>query len=270
MCKRPLIRYHGGKWKLSDWVIANLPDHRVYVEPFSGAASVLLKKPRSTIEVINDKCSEITNLFAVVRDRGSELQRKLELTPYSRDEFDLSYLSTDDSVERARRLVVRASLGRSSASASKNAKASFRAYTGIKRKSAVQDWVNYPAALEAIISRLQGVIIENKDALSVMSNHDHIDTVHYVDPPYVSSTRDAGGDYRFEMNDAEHVALATFLASLKGMVVLSGYESDLYRDLYRGWRKVSRRTHADGAFDRVEVLWLSPNCVSRAPADMFA
>ncbi|MDH4602512.1 DNA adenine methylase [Pseudomonas syringae pv. papulans] len=254
---------------MSDWLISNLPDHRVYVEPFSGAASVLLKKPRSTVEVINDKCSEITNLFSVVRDRGSELQRQLELTPYSRDEFDLSYQASDDPLERARRLVVRASLGRSSASSSKSAKATFRAYTGIKRKSAVQDWVNYPAALEAIISRLKGVIIENKDALGVMSSHDHTDTVHYVDPPYLSSTRDAGGDYRFEMSDAEHESLGSFLANLKGMVVLSGYESDLYNDLYRGWRKVRKKTHADGAVGRVEVMWLSPNCISHAPVDMF-
>lgn len=270
MCKRPLIRYHGGKWKLSDWIIANLPEHRVYVEPFSGAASVLLKKPRSTVEVINDKCSEITNLFSVVRDRGVELQQKLELTPYSRDEFDLSYLPADDPMERARRLVVRASFGRASASSTKNAKATFRAYSGTKRKSTVQDWMNYPAALEAIITRLRGVIVENRDALNVMDGHDHVDTVHYVDPPYVSSTRDSGGDYRFEMTDAEHEKLAAFLSNLKGMVVLSGYESDLYEDLYRGWQKVIRKAYADGARERVEVLWLSPNCPSNSLFDMLA
>lgn len=263
MCSRPILRYHGGKWKLSSWIIEYLPSHRVYVEPFAGAASVLLKKRPSAVEVINDKCSDITNLFSVVRDRGDELRRALELTPYSRDEFDLSYQPADDPLERARRMIVRATLGRASASSTRESKSTFRAYSGTKRASTVQDWLNYPAALPAIIARLQGVIIENRDAMQVIADHDHVDTVHYVDPPYVMSTRDCTGqDYRHEMTDAEHVALAHHLREVKGMVVLSGYHSELYADLYGawGWTVVERKTYADGHAARTEVLWLSPNC----------
>lgn len=270
-CTRPILRYHGGKWRLADWIIAQLPAHRVYVEPFGGAASVLLRKPRAYAEVYNDLDGEICNLFMVARDRGEELRRALELTPFARDEFLLSWKATDDELERARRMVVRAFMGFGSAAATLGRGASevigggaaptgFRANSSRSGTTPARDWQNYPEALPAIIRRLQGVVIENRDAISVMRQHDSEQTLHYVDPPYVASTRDAGGDYVFEMNDEDHVALADALHGLKGMIVLSGYRSEMYDHLFRDWRRVERHARADGARPRVEVLWLSPNC----------
>ena len=33
---RPVVRWHGGKWRLAPWILAHLPPHRTYVEPFGG------------------------------------------------------------------------------------------------------------------------------------------------------------------------------------------------------------------------------------------
>jgi DNA adenine methylase len=151
-------------------------------------------------------------------------------------------------------------MGRDSASATMGRKSSFRLYVGDKRACTVNDWCNYPAALQSIISRLRGVAIENRDALKVMKTYDGKEVLHYVDPPYVHGTRDDGRDYRHEMDDSEHEALLKFLKNLKGMVVLSGYECDLYSDLLGDWRKFTRKAFADGTRERTEVLWLSPNC----------
>lgn len=104
---RPILRYHGGKWLLAPWIISHFPEHRVYVEPFGGAASVLLQKGRSYAEVYNDLDGEVVNLFRVVRDHGHELLQKLHLTPFSRVDFMDSYKRSTDPIDQAWRVTWR-------------------------------------------------------------------------------------------------------------------------------------------------------------------
>lgn len=267
---RPILRYHGGKWRLAPWIVAQFPPHRVYVEPFGGAASVLLSKPRCYAEVYNDLDGEIVNLFTQARDAGPELRRLIELTPYSRADFDLSFQPTDDPLERARRTIVRSQMGFGGNLTRPNRDQSpqrtgFRSYTAVGRGSTpAGDWRNYADSFVEIIERLRGVVIENRDALAVMTEHDSADTLHYVDPPYVHSTRgfDAGGThraYRYEMTDEDHRKLAAHLETLAGAVIVSVYDCELYREIFEGWDRIQRDTHADGGRDRTEVLWLR-NC----------
>lgn len=261
---RPIVRYHGGKWKLAPWIIGNFPPHRIYVEPFGGGGSVLLRKPRSYAEIYNDLDGEMVNLFRMVRDRSLELRRALELTLFSRDEFLDSYEPTKDLIEQARRTVVRSFMGFGSAAASGN-KTGFRSNATRSGTTPAHDWVNFPSALVAVCERLLGVTIENKDAIEVMRTHDGAETLHYVDPPYVPSTRHEGNPYckkgyRFEMVDADHRALAAVLNELKGAVIVSGYPSPLYNELFEGWERLENNgAYADGAKNRTEVLWMK-NC----------
>lgn len=256
--ERPLLRYHGGKFLLADWIIEHFPAHRIYVEPFGGAGSVLLKKPRSYQDVYNDLDGEIVNLFRVVREQGTELGSALELTPYSRDEFVLSYEKATDPIEIARRTVVRSFMGHGSNS--HNRPTGFRRHSRLSGTSPCNDWRNYPPALVQIVERLQGVVIENRDALGLIVEQDSPDTLFYLDPPYVSSTRDKGDDYRFEMTDAQHRELAELLRSVKGMVILSGYRSPLYDEIYGDWVRTERAALADGARARIETLWMNAAC----------
>lgn len=240
----------------------------MYVEAFGGGASVLLQKPRSHAEVYNDLDGEIVNLFRVARDHGEALAVMCELTPFSRDEFAAAYQPVDNPIEQARRTVVRAFMGFGSAGVSGQA-TGFRANSNRSYTTPAHDWMNYPEALRTIVHRLRGVVIENRDALDVMRAHDGEQTLHYVDPPYVHSTRalrTRAPAYRHEMTDAEHERLAVGLHGLAGRVVLSGYRCELYDRLFAGWRRVDRAALADGARDRVESLWLSPNC---PPADLL-
>jgi DNA adenine methylase len=261
---RPILRYHGGKWRLAPWIISHFPPHRVYVEPFGGAASVLLRKPRSYAEVYNDLDGEIVNLFRVLRDESTaaRLEELVRLTPFARVEFAASYEPAADPIEQARRTLIRSFMGFGSSALTR--KSGFRADAKRSGTTPAKDWAGYPEALSAIIERLRGVIIENRDARQIMATHDGPDTLHYVDPPYVFSTRNTGSpnrnyDYRHEMTDADHIALAEFLHGLRGMVIVSGYDCPLYAEMYRGWRTDKKQTLADGARAREETLWLSPN-----------
>lgn len=265
---RPLLRYHGGKARLAEWITSQFPAHQIYVEPFGGAASVLLRKSRCYAEIYNDLDGEIVHLFRIVRDYGEEIQRAAELTPFSRDDFELSYEATADPIERARRTMVRSFMGFGGNLTRPNRdgtpqRTGWRSHTKTGRHSTpATDWMNYPAALTAIICRMRGVFIENREAKEVMACHDSPQTLHYVDPPYPHSTRgyDAGGThrgYRFEMSDDQHRELATFLHTLKGAVVVSGYACELYdTELFPGWQRIEKHALADGARKRVEVLWM--------------
>lgn len=263
--RRPVLRWHGGKWNLAPWIIGHFPVHRCYVEPFGGAASVLLRKPRSYAEVYNDLDGAAVNLFRVLRsNRASDLVDAVRLTPFAREEFRLAYEPCECPVEQARRLIVRSFMG--FGSNGHNRLTGFRANSNRSGTTPARDWINYPDALAEIVERLAGVVIENRDACEVMAAHDTPQTLHYVDPPYVFETRsDGAADYAHEMSDADHERLLNFLRTLQGTVVLSGYPSVLYDEGLAGWQRIERAALADNAKPRTEVLW-----INRESIDLFA
>lgn len=229
---RPALRWFGGKWKAAPWITGHFPPHCVYVEPFGGAASVLIRKPRSYAEVWNDLDGEVVNFFRVLRDDllAARLVEQLARTPFAREEFLASYghdgkrrrqrrhqnngaqgapgggkvrrsagahESGDDDapdVERARRLAVLSFMGFGS-NAHARVPTGFRANSNRSGTTPAHDWMNYPEALRQVIARLRGVVIESRDAQQVMASHDGDDTLHYVDPPYVWDTRGRGNLY---------------------------------------------------------------------------
>lgn len=246
---------------LAPWIISHFPSHRIYVEPFGGAASVLLRKERSYSEVYNELDGEMVNVFAVARDHGEKLKEQLHFTPFSRTEFELSFEPSLYPIEQARRTIIRSFMGFGSDAITSKYVTGFRCNSNRSGSTPAHDWKNYAECFDLIIERLRGVVVENKDAIDCMRQHDSVDTLHYVDPPYLHETRSKKGKhgYRHEMTDQQHRELADFLRTLKGSVVVSGYHSDLYDDLYSGWNIFERAARADGAASRVEVLWISPN-----------
>lgn len=264
---RPLLRWHGGKWLLAPWILSHCPRHRVYVEPYGGAWSVGFRKARSYAEIWNDRDDELVNLFGVLRDKdqAAHLLELIRLTPFARTEFEDAYTPALDPVERARRLIVRSFMGHGSDGASGVYRTGFRGTSNRSGTTPAHDWANYPPALQQIIDRIAGVVIENRPAIDVMRKYDGRDTLHFVDPPYMISTRsraqrrpDNGGVYRHEMTDAQHAELLETVASLNGMVILCGYPTELYDAALPDWHRLERKAFADGALERTEVLWINP------------
>lgn len=255
---------------LAEWIISFFPEHRIYTEAYGGGASVLLRKQRAYSEVYNDLDDEVVNLFQVCREKSQALISAIELTPYSRDEFELSYHDTPDPVERARRTVIRSFMGFGSGLQSWQ-RTGFRSNSNRSGTTPAHDWVNYPDCLREIVERLKGVVIENRNGIEVMMAHDSPETLHYIDPPYVKDTRYKGQKtrvYRHELDDDDHSEICETIRTLEGMVILSGYDNEIYNDILYDWTKVQKSAYADGALKRIECLWLNQFAVNKKSSQL--
>ncbi|MFJ8855274.1 DNA adenine methylase [Streptomyces sp. NPDC102437] len=269
---KPPFPYYGAKARIAPWLVGHMPrEHRVYVEPFAGSAAVLFARPRPAAhEVLNDLDGNVVTFFRVLRDREAELVRALTLTPYSREEYrtaDLNASADIDDLERARRFFVRTtqSFNAAGAAASKRASWSNGMRRGSSQATGVADVVD---RLYAAAARLRTVVIENRPAADVIALYDAPDVVLYCDPPYLDSTRSGlrahkQGDYAHDTNtESDHRALADVLHECRSSVLLSGYDSSLYDELYGDWDRAevtvqrpttNRRGHTGSA--GVEVVW---------------
>ena len=262
---RPVMRYFGGKWKVAPWIISHFPPHRVYTESFGGGASVLMRKPVAYGEVYNDLDGRVVNVFRVLQKPtwAKRLERKLRVTPFAREEFELSYKRSRDPVEDARRTLIASFMGFGSDSVTRGCRTGFRCNSNKAGTTPAHDWHRWPDQVERFTERLKYVIIENRDALEVMASQDEEGALHYVDPPYVHATRvrmHGRRGYQHELDDQAHLDLLAFLGTLKGMVVLSGYAHPLYDGLVKaGWLELKSPALAFGSTIRTEVLWLNPS-----------
>lgn len=254
---RPPLRYYGGKWRIAPWIISHFPEHNSYVEVFGGAAGVLLRKERSKVEVYNDLDSQVFNFFAVLREPelAAELARLIDLTPFGREDFDLTYEPAAGAVEAARRFVSRCYFGHGTCSIDPADSNGFRSCDIRAGKSYAREWTGIPAAIIAAANRFRAVTIENLDFRKLIPKFDDATTLFYVDPPYPMSTRATGGKgYFHEMSDDDHRQLAWLLKGCKAKVLVSGYACRLYEELYGGGAAPRRRPRRTGRSGRCRGL----------------
>lgn len=261
---KPPFAYYGGKTTMADRIVSLLPEHSHYVEPFAGSLAVLLAKPRSEMETVNDLDRDLMTFWQVLRDRPDDLERVMHVTPHSRAEHEAAYdLDVPDDLERARRVWVLLSQGRGSTLR----KTGWRFYRDLAGSTySMPDYLTaYAERVPPAAARLHGVSLECRDAVEVVRDYGkHPNVLLYVDPPYLASTRNST-NYRHEMpSAAQHTELLTALLECRSSVVLSGYHSPLYDDLLGDWHRVEfsawtgngirdGSTRVDGV--RMEVLW---------------
>lgn len=272
---KPPMPYYGGKTTLGPTIAELLPAHRHYVEPFAGSLAVLLAKPPSDMETVNDLDGGLMTFWRILRDRPGDLERVCALTPHSRQEFAAAWdvESAPDDLERARRVWVLLTQGR----------AGIRTNTGWRHfQTASGSTAGMPRYLDGYVGRiapvaerLHHVTLECRPALDIITRYGrHADVLIYADPPYLGSARSSGG-YLHEMRGtAEHRELADALQACNASVVLSGYPSDLYdRELYPDWYRVefAASTGQGGIWaNRTEVLWSNRPLASTVQPDLFA
>lgn len=269
---RPVLRWLGGKYRLAPWIIAHFPPHDIYVEPFGGAASVLLSKPRSYNETYNDLDGELVNLFTVLRgDRAKELLQALALTPYARAEYLAAFDYAEDAVERARRALIRSHLAHGTGGARLDRATGFRTDGVTGTTNVAGEWAALPGALQAVVHRLQGVVIQQLPALELIKRFSQSEALIYLDPPYMPETRSSKSrkqgeryhTYAHELSESDHAVLLEAIKDSAAMIVLSGYPSDSYDSALRGWKRVETSARAHRNSPRTEVLWINASAASR-------
>ena len=276
-----LLGWYGGKARLARTIARLIPPHKIYLEPFSGMFRVYLAKAAtaSRIEILNDLDEGLVNLLRVVRNpaQAQQLKRLLELTPYARQEFQdcaHHWREQTDPVEKARMFYVAIAQSFSSHSNGHPSWSFGGQKYGRDGYNVARTYYKGIERIEAVGRRLRTTQLECQPALNVMRRWDSPETVIYCDPPYLPLTRGRVGQYAHEMSYEDHEELLAWCVrpQTQSMVLLSGYQSDLYRQVLEeegaGWQRqdfdhyaASTTINGRGRGQkgrRIESVWLNP------------
>jgi DNA adenine methylase len=243
----PPLKWHGGKHYLAKKIIALMPPHTHYVEPYFGGGSVMLAKdPEGVSEVANDINYELTNFWCALQspEAFAELSRRLSCVPFSEvewgsaaKELEQSKLRLDGMTGMAVSFYIRCRMSMSGRMKDFAPLSRTRTRRGMNEQASA--WMNAVDGLPEVHARLRRVAILNRPALEVIRGQDGEQTLFYLDPPYLHETRATTSEYAHEMTHADHRELLGTLTGIKGKFLLSGYDSDLYREFERanGWRR---------------------------------
>lgn len=264
--------WYGGKTAHLSWLLPLVDGttHTTFVESFGGSAAVLLNKIPAPVEIYNDLNSDVVNFFRVLREDREKLLSSIRLTPYAREEFGDCCLPSENNLENARRFFVKARQIRNGLAT----KASIGRWSYTKKDARrgwplpISQWFSAIDGLGDICSRLSEVQIEHLDGLDVISRYDTPETLHYVDPPYLMSSRSGGINYSHEFSEKQHVSLLSLLKTVKGKVILSGYWSELYSEILSDWHTYRRKEMMANSTllqsgekqPRQEIIWTNFVC----------
>ena len=253
-----VIKYPGAKWSLAQWIISHFPSHHSYLEPFFGSGAVLFTKNRSNIETVNDLDDDVVNLFDWIRNDPERLAWAVYWTPYARKIYNQAFsgkCTENDRFQRAVNFYIRLMMGHGFRTTGR--KVGWKNDVQGREKAYAADcWCKTPTVIFEAAERLRGVQIENRPALELIDRFNFPNVLIYADPPYLLNTR-YGKQYRCEMTDADHRDLLDALKAHRGPVLLSGYESSLYRDALKGWYTDTAETITQTSAKRREVLWMN-------------
>lgn len=276
----------GGKSRMVPTILPLLPPHVTYVEPFGGAANILLAKKPAQVDVYNDASGLLVNFFRVLQnpDQRLSLMDRLQWTPYARMEYAraLEHLDDLDPVMKAWAFFTAQCQGISGGGSFGNRGASNWGYS--RTADQAQSFRGHVEKLPAIAERLLEVQIEHSDGVEVIRRWDAPDTLFYIDPPYADATRtnkSGHAAYHCEIDDDGQQTLVDALPRLQGGAILSGYRTTLYQPLEdAGWERREFAVDLSAAarvrtFDsmgadgnekrkRIECLWLSPDVAASA------
>ena len=250
------ITYYGGKQKMLHEIVPLIPEHDIYCEPFVGGAAVLIRKPPSTSEIINDIDGMIALFYRTLQSNFEALKAKIDQTLYDRTTHKVA-LTIRSMPHLFSELQIAWAFFVLSTTGFSGTLDSFGCYTKGKK---AQTFENKKKLITPELKhRFEGVQIENTDALRLIALRDTTRTFFYLDPPYPNTIQSHYRGYTEAMFEDLLIALST----LKGKFLLSSFPSLLLSayTLKNGWytkqveQMKSASCNPDGSKKRkIEVL----------------
>ncbi len=206
-----------------------MPEHKLYVEVFSGSAKLLFAKQPSNWEILNDIHDDVINFFRVAKHRPAELAERLESEIVAAGRFrDLrAAAKLESEIERALRFIYLTwysfgSKGEHFASATVH-------QVGKARSPIRKSLTMVRELLTEVAARLRNVLVESRDFAHCIRRYDSAGTFFYCDPPYSSF----GNNGRYQSLGPRQAELFSLLAKLKGRFLLSFDNAEEIRALSR-------------------------------------
>lgn len=251
-----VLKYPGSKWTLANKIIELILEHHTYVEPYFGSGAVFFNKKPSDIEMINDMDNNVCNLFECIKTDSEKLARLVIATPFSRTEYDKTFMNViDEPFEKAVQFLTQCWQGHGFRT--NGYKVGWKNdVQGRERMYALWNWYRLPEWIIEIAERLRCVQIENRPAIEVIQRFNYENVFMYLDPPYVLGTR-TGKQYKCELTDNDHLELLETILQSKAKIMISGYESEIYNDLLKDWKKINFDANAEYGLKRTETIWMN-------------
>lgn len=266
---RSPLKYHGGKSILGKrQVIYEPSNYKIFGDCCVGGGSYLTVKDRPGVsEFANDLDGVLLNFFRVLQSEShyEAFRHRITNTPFSDAEFDLASSILDDNqttivpnADMAWAFFVvnrmsRQGLGKDYATRSRRLRRN--------RNENVSAFLSAVDQLAEFRTRLRWVELRQMGVLEFIQLLDSSNTFFYVDPPYLMSTRVAGG-YKVEMTLDYHSELLKTLSNISGKFMLCGYPSEEYAKVAKscGWNHIEFQASKSSSSSTTkplakEVIW---------------
>jgi len=212
--------------ELRKQLVHHVPKGYIYVEPFANGMSLFwyLSNP-FPVEVINDLYGDMVGIYRVLQDIDNYeiIIDKLAKTQFSEEEFNRAVrIIKDPNVDVVNKtwafFVIHSEY-----------LIKIKKYNSVFEKFLNNMSNDLPLRLKIFVywrDRLSRVQIDCVDAIKCIKYWDTPDTVFYIDPPY-------------DLDTEFYKSLVDVLLSVKGKVLLFGYEQPAYKNLVdAGWQKL--------------------------------
>jgi DNA adenine methylase len=243
---RPPFCRNGNKYPVKDILVKQFPEHKKYVEPFTGSSALFFNKPKAEQNVLNDLDKRMIQSLRWIKSAPPkddpewdkiEFKGKPYISQYKGDMRDNRY--SGDRVANARAFFAKVpnSIIEKMAHFKLAGCAGFNGVFANKpsqiykvSEKPLQRIENY---LDLYKEYLKGVSLETKDYANIIKQHDGADTFFFIDPPYENTSSSLG---YAEDKGFDFQRLRETLEKVKGKFMMTLNDSPNIRKIFQQFK----------------------------------